>query len=150
VPDAIPDYSILKIVSQEVQNIVSAGEMIIKLPTQLTYRKLFVFIATDTKLTAMSHDYIKSFQLIFNQADTPYNISADMLAYMNKKEYQGSLPAGCYAIDLSSQGIANMGGSRDYIDTERLSEFWLKINFGDIVGNSNYVYVVSEKLARLI
>jgi hypothetical protein len=150
IPDAVPDYSILKIVNQETQNVVSAGEMIIKLPTQLTYRKMFIYVATDGKFTAMDHSLIKNFQIVFNQADTPYNIPADLVAYQNKVDYQGSLPAGCYAFDFSAQGIANMGGSRDYIDTERLSEFWLKITFGDITGNSNYVHIVRENLARLI
>jgi hypothetical protein len=55
---------------------------------------------------------------------------------------------GYFAFDFSTQGIANLGGSRDYIDTEKLQEFWLKINFKNLTGNSNYVYVVSEKLAR--
>jgi hypothetical protein len=150
VPSAIPDYSIIKVVNQQVQNVVSAGEMTISLPTSLTYRKLFIYLASDTKYTPVDSALIDSFQLVFNQADTPYDVPADFLEYKNKVDYQGSLPAGLYVLDLSNQGIANYGGARDYIDTERLTEFWLKIRFNNISGNSNYVYVVGEKLAKLV
>ena len=147
---AVPDYSIIKVVNQQVQNVVSAGEMTISLQTALTYRKLFIYLASDTKFTPIDKDFVDKFQLVFNQADTPYDIPADYVTYKNKVDYQGTIPAGCYVLDMSSQGIPNYGGARDYIDTERLTEFWLKIRFANITGNSNYVYVVGEKLAKLV
>lgn len=150
IPEAVPDYSVLKIVNEQVENVVSAGEMTIKIPTSLTYRKFFVYLASDTSGTPIDPSLIKNFQLVFNQADSPININADFVAYKNKQDYQGALPLGCYCFDFSSQGIANLGGGRDYIDSERLTEMWLKIQFGNITGNSNYVYFVSEKLARLV
>jgi hypothetical protein len=149
-PDAQPDISIIKLVNEETRQVVSAGEMIINLQTSFTYRKLYVYVASDTAKTPMDKDLITGFQLVFNQADTPINVPADFVTYENRKEYQGAVPQGCYVFDFSSQGIANLGGARDYIDTERLNEFWLKIKFGNITGNSNYVTVVSEKLARLV
>lgn len=150
IPDAVPDYSVIKLVNEQIENVVGAGDMIVKLPVGLTYRKIMVFIATDTGFTPVDHTKLGNFQLVFNQADTPYNVSADHVAYENRKAYGGQLPAGAYAFDFSSQGVANLGGGRDYIDTERLTEFWLKINFKEISGSSNYVYVVAEKLARLV
>jgi hypothetical protein len=42
-----------------------------------------------------------------------------------------------------------MGGGRDYIDSEKITEFWLKISFNNLTGSSNYVYEVSEQLAKL-
>jgi len=150
IADAVPDYSVIKLVNEQIENVVGAGDMIIKLPVGLTYRKIMIYVATDTGFTAIDHTKIGNFQIVFNQADTPYNVSADQVAYENRKAYGGSLPAGCYAFDFSSQGIANLGGGRDYIDTERLTEFWLKINFKEISGSANYVYLVAEKLARLV
>lgn len=150
IPDAIPDYSVIKLVNSQIENVVGAGDMIVKLPVGLTYRKIMVYIATDTGLTPIDHTKLGNFSLVFNQADTPYNVSADHVAYENRKAYGGQLPAGAYAFDFSSQGVANLGGGRDYIDTERLTEFWLKINFKEISGSANYVYVVAEKLARLV
>lgn len=150
IPDAVPDYSVIKLVNEQIENVVGAGDMIIKLPVGLTYRKIMLYVATDTGFTPIDHTKLGNFQLVFNQADTPVNVSADHVAYENRKAFGGSLPAGCYAFDFSSQGIANYGGGRDYIDTERLTEFWLKVNFKEISGSSNYVYVVAEKLARLV
>ena len=150
IPDAVPDYSVIKLVNTQIENIVGAGDMIIKLPVGLTYRKIMFYVATDTGFTPIDHTKLGTFQLVFNQADIPYNVSADHVSYVNRKAYGGQFPAGCYAFDFSSQGIANLGGGRDYIDTERLTEFWLKINFKEISGTSNYVYVVAEKLARLV
>lgn len=147
-PNSVPDYSIIKLVNEEIQNVVGAGDMFVKLGTGLTYRRLMFYIASDSNFTPIDTDQISNFQLVFNQADTPYNISADHLAYLNTKAYAGKLPKGCFVFDFSAQGIANLGGSRDYIDTEKLQEFWLKINFKNLTGSSNYVYVISEKLAR--
>jgi hypothetical protein len=149
VATAVPDYSVLKMVNQQLLNVVSAGEMTISLQTALTYRKLFVYIAQDTKMTPMPDANISKFQLLFNQADTPYSVSNDYLTYENKKDYQGQIPLGCYVFDFSNQGIANYGGAKDYIDCERMTQFDLKVTFANIVGNSNYIYVVGEKLARL-
>jgi len=150
VPSAIPDYSILKMVNQQVLNVVSAGEMSISLQTALTYRKIFVYIATDAHGTPMSDANIDKLQLLFNQADTPYSVSHDYVTYKNKKDYQGTLPLGCYCFDFSNQGLPNLGGARDYIDCERMTQFDLKVSFKNITGNSNYITVVGEKLARLV
>lgn len=149
-PEAIPDYSIIKLVNEQIENVVGAGDMIVKLPVGLTYRRVLIYIAQDANFTPINHANLGNFQLVFNQADTPYNVSADHIAYENRKAYAGQLPAGCYALDFSSQGIAGLGGGRDYIDTERLTEFWLRINFANINGASNYVYVISEKMAKLL
>lgn len=150
IPTAIPDYTILKMVNQMVLNVVSAGDMTIPLQTALTYRKLFLYIASDAEFTPMADANIAAFKLAFNQANTPYSVTADFVRYKNKKDYQGSLPVGCYCFDFSEQGIANMGGAKNYIDTERMTQFDLTVSFANITGNTNYVYVVAEKLARLV
>lgn len=150
IPSAVPDYSILKMVNQQVLSVVSAGEMRIPLQTALTYRKLFFYVATDTAMTAMDISKLGKVSLVFNNADTPYSIPAKFLAFKNKKDYQGTLPVGCFCIDLSEQGIANLGGAKNYIDTERMTQFELVVSFNEIVGNTNTIYVVGEKLARLV
>jgi hypothetical protein len=148
--DFVPDYSIIKIVNEQIESVTGAGEMIIKLPVGMTYRKMLLYIATDTKFTPADIANLGNFQLVFNQADSPYSISAEHIAYENRKMYAGQLPAGTFAFDFASQGLANLGTGRDYVDTERLTEFWVKINFKQITGATNYVYVVSEKLAKLL
>ena len=149
IPQAIPDFSILKLFQEQKQNMVASGVVDIKLPTSLTYRKTIIYLAQDAIGNPIDPADISSFQLIFNQADIPYNIPATWLQYKNNKDYQGALPPGAYCFDFSSQGIANLGGGRDYIDTEKMTEFWLRINFSQIQGNNSYVRIANEMLAQL-
>lgn len=149
-PEAIPDYSIIKIVNQQVEQGRKVGDNIVKLPVGLTYRKIIMYL-THSDGEPVQHKHINNFQLVFNQADTPYNINSDQLRYENEISY-GQLPDGVYVFDFSNQGIANLGGGRDYIDTERLTEFWLKINTNvtgvDTEGIN--ITIIKENLARLV
>ncbi len=148
-PNAVPDYSVIKLVNQQKDNILGDGETITKLSTGLTYRKMIIIVETDSKGTPMPHAQVQSFQIALNEGDTPYNISADTLAYQNWKDYDGALPLGVYVFDWSGQGIPNLGGGRDYIDTAQMTEFQLKTKFTGTSG-SNYITVVSEKLSRMV
>jgi len=143
--EAIPDISVLKLVSEQNFNIPSVGApFLVKLPVGLTYRKLIMnFEHADG--TGMTDDEIGNISIIFNQADTPYTVPAGFMRMRNAKQFGGKLPVGVIAFDLSYQGIANLGGARDYIDTERLTEFWIQSN-PSVVGN---LQIVSETLARL-
>lgn len=143
--EAIPDLSVLKLVAEQNFNIPSTGApFVVKLPVGLTYRKLIMNFETAAGV-GMTDDEIGNISLIFNQADTPYTIHPGLLRIINARQFGGRLPAGVVAFDLSYQGMANMGGARDYIDTERLTEFWVQANPG-VVGN---LQIVSESLARL-
>ena len=143
--EAIPDISVLKLVTEQNFNIPSVGApFLVKLPVGLTYRKMLLNFETAAG-AAMTDAEIGNISISFNQADTPYVISAATLRYMNTKQFRGKLPDGVLAFDLSYQGIANLGGARDYIDTERLTEFWIQ-STPSVVGN---LQIVSETLARL-
>lgn len=143
--DAIPDISVLKLVTEQNFNIPSTGApFLVKLPVGLTYRKIALNFETAAGV-AMTDTEIGNISIIFNQADTPYTVNAGLLRMINSKQFRGRLPAGVVAFDLSYQGIANLGGARDYIDTERLTEFWIQSN-PSVVGN---LQVTAETLARL-
>jgi len=143
--EAIPDMSVLKLVTEQNFNIASTGAPFqVKLPVGLTYRKLIMNFETAAGV-AMTDDEIGNLSIIFNQADTPYVIHPGLLRMINTRQFAGKLPAGVLAFDFSYQGMANMGGARDYIDTERLTEFWVQAN-PSVVGN---LQIVSESLARL-
>ena len=150
IPDAIPDYSIVKLVNEQTENIVNTSEMTVKVPVGLTYRKLGLYLSSDAVKTPIAHSKLSYFKFQFNQADTPIYVPADQVAYKNKVDYAGQVPVGAYLFDFSNQGIANLGGGRDYIDTERLTECWVSIGFNNLSGSSNYVTMFSEKLAKLV
>jgi hypothetical protein len=148
-PDAVPDYSIIKIVNERVRDIATTGEHIIPLDTGLTYRKIILYWASDTDYTAKVHANVQNFVFAMNTADQPIVLSADQVAWKNKRDYAGLLPLGCYVFDFSQQGVPNLGGSRDYIDTERLTQFELKVNTDALVGTDK-LYIYAEKLAKAV
>lgn len=144
VKEAFPDLSIIKLVQSTRESVSGAGQFTLKLPVGLTYRKLLVFIedanggVADTSISG-------NFELIFNNAEYPYQISPKALSALNQVMYNQVLPNGLWVFDFTYQGLANYGGARDYIDTERLTEFWFKFN-APAAGNVTAVY---ELLSRL-
>lgn len=143
--NAYPDLSVIKIVNGRTDSMASVGQQIIKLATGTIYRKL-IFKIVDEDNNPVDDANLSDLELVFNQADSNYKISADMLRALNTKELGFELPKGCYCFDFSSGGnITNYGGTRDYIDTEKLTEFWLRFN-SNVRGK---VVIVSECLARL-
>ena len=143
-PDALPDLSILKLVHSLTKEISGAGITTVKLPVGLTYRKIIVYIE-DTQGGIPEDRITSDFELIFNQADIPYKVNSKVLRALNTRSFGRTLPVGTYVFDFSDQGLTNYGGSRDYIDTERLTEFWLQ--FGtDAAGKVKVAYEVLSRL----
>ena len=143
--DAIPDLSVLKLVMDQAYSIAASGSTFyIKMPVGLTYRKILLNFE-DGSGAALTDAQIGNLSIVFNQADTPYIVPAAVLRKMNTMMYGAALPAGVLAFDFSYQGIPNLGGARDYIDTERLTEFWISC----VPRTTGTVQVISETLARL-
>ena len=143
-PEALPDLSILKLVHSLTKEIPGAGVTTLKLPVGLTYRKLILYI--EDAAGGIPEDRITSdIEILFNQADRPYTVNPKVLRALNTRSFGKVLPAGVYIFDWSDQGLTNYGGSRDYIDTERLTEFW--IEFGtDTAGRVKVIYEVLSRL----
>lgn len=141
--EAFPDLSILKLCMDRVDSITAAGQNIVKLSTGTIYRKLALYI-TDEDGKPMTADKLNgTIDLVFNQADCNYSIAPDMLRAMNCYKLGSQLPEGVYIFDFSD---GSYGSSRDYIDTEKLTEFWLRFN----TTSRGKVRIISECLSRLI
>ncbi|MNM27068.1 hypothetical protein D3C81_375500 [compost metagenome] len=136
---AFPDLSILKMVQSSRQSIAGAGEQTIKLPTGQTYRRIAIYLDNGSGVGLDDSAITGNFEVLFNQADTPYKVSPKQLAAINHEQYGRPLPNGLYAFDFTYQGFANFGGSRDYVDTQRLTEFWIKF-VAPAAGNVTVVY----------
>lgn len=138
----LPDLSVLKLVHSRRQ-MYQSGRNEIKMSTGTIYRKILFVFPSATELTG-------NIELVFNQADINYSISPQMLQSISK--YRGNdIPtdiangAKCYVFDFSYQGLLNMGGTRDYIDSEKLTEFSVRFN----ASTSGTCEIVTETLARL-
>lgn len=146
VPEAFPDLSILKLVQTQVESIAGAGSRDIRLPVGTTYRKLLVFVADANGAGVLDSWLTGEIELVFNQADIPYRIRPQVLANYNTRHLGRALPAGLYAFDFSAMmGLPGYSGARDYIDTERLTEFWLRLN----PSAAGSVTIISEVLSQL-
>ena len=141
---AIPDLSILKLVHEFSQTFPAAGDVTFDLQTGLVYRKL-IAIYEDAAGVGMPVANLSPLQLVLNQADFPYSVNPQVIRDLNHKAYSHPMPAGVYVFDFTGGTHPNYGGSRDYIDTERLTEFWLRTN-STIAGR---LTIITETLARL-
>lgn len=143
---AYPDLSVLKLVNGRKDSLPSEGQQVIKLATGTIYRKL-IFMLTDENGNAMKDTDISSnIELVFNQADINYSINAKMLRELNAKQFGCYLPEGMFVFDFSnSGGLPNLGGTRDFIDSANLTEFWLRFN----TTKKGKCEIVTETLARL-
>lgn len=143
---AFPDISVLKLMQAKTHTFTSGGDHLIYLDTGTIYRKLAFYI-TDENGAPMTADKIKgNIELAFNTADIPYSITADMLRALNVDQFGNRMPEGYYIFDFSSQSpLIGYGGSRDYIDTAKLTQFTLKVNTDAACA----VTTITEQLSRL-
>ena len=146
ITDAFPDLSVLKIVNSRIEGFMGAGQNIIKLPTGTIYRKLIIRVCDEKGVPFEDADFLSNIDLVFNQADVNYSVRAQNLRHRNELELGHKLPKGCFAFDFSSSGfLPNMGGTRDFIDSEKLTEFWIRFNSS----KKGKVSVITEQIARL-
>jgi hypothetical protein len=143
--EAFPDISVLKLVDSKADTFAGNGQNIVKLNVGTIYRKMVMYFEDLDGNPLTDDDFSGNLELVFNQADIPYSMKPSMIASRNHSELGFPLPTGVYAFDFSNQGIPNLGGARDYIDTERLTEFWVRFN----TTKSGKFTVVNEKLSRL-
>lgn len=142
--EAMPDLSVLKLVQEQAYSITQTGDLTLKLPVGTTYRKIILDFEDGSGVGFADTD-LDNFNMILNQADIPYSIPVKFLTGVNQIQYGKPLAAGTYVVDFSYQGIPNLGGARDYIDTERMTEFWIRTN----AAKTGTVKVIAETLARL-
>lgn len=144
--NAYPDLSVLKLVNGRKDSLPSEGQQVIKLATGTIYRKLLFMLTDENGVPMTAKDITSNIELVFNQADINYSINAEMLRELNAKEFGCYLPEGLYVFDFSnSGGLPNLGGTRDFIDSANLTEFWLRFN----TTKKGKCEIVTETLARL-
>lgn len=143
---ARPDLSVLKIVQSKADTFAGNGQNIVKLNTGTIYRKMVMYFEDEQGNPFKDTDFNGNIELVFNTADVPISIKPSILSAKNHSDLGYTLPEGVYVFDWSNQGIPNLGGTRDYIDTERLTEFWVR--FSSTKGGK--LTVVPETLSRLM
>lgn len=142
----LPDMSVLKVVDAR-NEVFTAGQNYIKLPVGMIYRKMVFKFETADGEPLTAEEITSNIELVLNTADIPYSISPDMLKKFNIMQVGMDMGAGVYFFSFDWQGLAaSYGGSRDLLDTERITEFALRFS-ASVPGK---VTIVSEKMSRLI
>lgn len=144
--DAFPDVSVLKITHSRNDSFVGAGQHILKLSTGTIYRRMIMRFMDENGNPLNDDDITSPIELVFNQADVNYSVMPSMLRAINTTYYGYTLPTGIYVFDFAYQGTVNLGGTRDYVDTERLTEFWLRFTSN----KTCRVQLVTETISRLV
>lgn len=144
--EGFPDLSVIKLVHSRTETLTNAGQHILKLETGRIYRK--IVLRTFDRNGNKSNELLKgNIEMLYNTADTPQSIDADALRLKNASDFGYMFLDGTYVFDFSGySGFSNYGGTRDFVDTERLSEFWIRLNTTE---SSVRVNVIYETLARL-
>ena len=142
---AFPDLSVLKVLDSRNESITT-GMNYVKLPTGMIYRKVLLKFEKEDGTPMSVEDITSNIELILNTADIPYSISPKMLRYVNKMMGGASLPEGIFYWSFDFQGMNGYGGARDYIDSERVTEFAVRFS----AGCAGKLTVISEKLSRLV
>lgn len=145
IPEAFPDISVLKLVSARQSLFSGGGQQTQTLQVGTIYRKLVLYFEDENGQPLKDADFSGNMELVFNQADVPYAIKPSMLSALNHSQLGFPLPDGVYVFDFSNQGIPNLGGARDYIDTERLTEFWVRFT----PTKQGRMTAITETLSRL-
>lgn len=144
--NAYPDLSVLKLVNGRSDSLPAIGQQRIQLTTGTIYRKIAFKLVDESGAAMKLSDLNGNIQLVFNQADINYSIDPEMLKLWNEKQLGCELPEGVFVFDFSnSGGLPNLGGTRDYIDSANLTEFWLEFN----TSKKGKCVIVTETLARL-
>ncbi len=144
--NAYPDLSVLKLVNGRSDSLPAIGQQRIQLTTGTIYRKIAIKLVDENGAPMSLDDLNGNIQLVFNQADINYSVDPEMLKMWNEKQLGAELPDGVFVFDFSnSGGLPNLGGTRDYIDSANLTEFWLEFN----TAKKGKCIIVTETLARL-
>lgn len=140
-----PDLSILKVLDSRNETFTTGGAYV-KLPTGMIYRKMILMFTREDGTPMTADEITSNIEIVMNTADIPYSISPKMLKKLNLMQSGVAMPEGVYFWSFDWQGVIGMGGSRDYIDAERISELSIRFN-SSCAGK---LTVISEKISRLI
>ena len=140
-----PNLTTLKLIQNSTHTFAGAGKNEIQLGTGYIYRKLALQFLDEDGKPFEDEDFLSNIELVFNTSDCNYSVTPQMLRYESQKNYGVILPKGVYIFDFGYQGTPNLGGSRDLIDTETLTDFTLRFNSN----KAGKVNVIKEAITRL-
>lgn len=146
IEQARPDISTLKLLSSKYEVFSANSQTIVKQPIGTIYRKMILFFEDEQGNPMTAADFTGNIELVFNQADTPISIKPAHLEYLNQHYYGAPLPDGVFVLDFASVPLPNLATSRDLVDSERLTELWVRFT----PNTAGKVTSINETISRLV
>jgi|WetSurMetagenome_2_1015567.scaffolds.fasta_scaffold01217_11 hypothetical protein len=130
--------------NHEFTQAIIVGDNKLQLTPGNTYRRIFLQFFTSAGVRA-ADSTLGDIYLILSGSNYRYQISPYLLSQQNKA--MGiDLPYGCFVLDFASgQGLRNLAGGRDYIESDELGEMYIRVS-SSAVGS---VLVYSETLTTM-
>lgn len=126
-PQAQLDLSMLRIVSSTEVDLNATGQKDLEIQTGRTYRRVLVAVRDANGLLVANTAIGDYFGLRYQDHNEPYYVQRDALRTMNMRQYGNPLPEGVFCFDFTDQGFVNYGIQRDFVDSQRLTMFLLKM-----------------------
>jgi hypothetical protein len=143
-PDAMPDITQLKEVTDDIYTLSTVGENELVIQTAGVIRRVWLDFYDSTD--GHSDSEMTRLKIKENKATTPWDITSRALMIKNQLLYGQALPQGVYCLDFASQGIPNYGSQRDWLDTDTIS----RLTINPTVTAACSCRVTVERLRRLV
>jgi len=125
------------------QSITAAGDQQIVIPRGNTAARIIHDVWTNS---AADGTNVSAVQLKFNQNEIPYNMSRQLLAYLQRERMIRDLPDGLYVHDLW-----NTGSPRDAVNTLNLNDLTsvLTVGTGATIAGTSDIRTFLEQIIKL-
>ena len=124
VPRLPADYPALNVIHQYLEENMpfsATGAQIVTLQRGNTYLQLIHVLTCANLLNTAAVDRLR---ILYNQSEVPYNVVKSVQSLLQRKRYGSDLPVGTFVHDwYMSNGIPNLGNSRDFINSAAVTEF---------------------------
>ncbi len=145
-----PDLSMAHTILEDKVDIDGTGDKEYTIPRGNIYMR--VIHRAMLNASPAGFDDIDSLRLVYNQSESPYHLDAHDALTIQRDRYKRDLPQGVFAWDWAYQGIAGLGGSRDFINSKQITDFLSVVDVGSgatLGSNNNKLYTLREQLVPL-
>lgn len=147
VPKEKKDYPPINVIHQWLEQqdaITSTGENVKSLIKGNTFMRLVHYL---TLVNALDTTDVSKLKIVYNQSETPYQISKEAQLFLQRKRYGMDLPKGVFCHDY-----AMTPSSRDFINSANVTEFQSIIDIASgatVTAGQSFINTLSEQLIMM-
>lgn len=153
VPRNVEDYPALNVIHQWIEqrdSVTSVGAWTKNLQRGNTYQRIVHALTVNKALNSAA---VEKLRLIYNQAETPYNVNALTQAFLQRSRYGSDLPKGMFVHDFTmSNGLPSLGNARDFIRSAGVTEFQSEVTIASgtsMTAGQCFIDTLTEQLITI-